>query len=107
MEVQHLEEEEKPRFDWDRMWLGIVLGAIGPVFPFFGYYLINYGGISFARFLHTLNIGEMYIPIIKLCVIANLLIFFIFIWTNKYRSARGVLLATFLYAFLIVYLTFA
>ncbi len=36
--------------------------------------------------------------VISLCAIPNLLIFFIFIWLEKYQSARGVIYATILVA---------
>lgn len=44
--------------------------------------------------------------ITSLCVLANLLIFYIFIQTEKYKSTKGVLLSTFIYAGLVCYLKF-
>lgn len=44
--------------------------------------------------------------ILSLCVVPNLLAFFLFIWTNRLLSARGVLLATFIVTVFVVVLKF-
>lgn len=52
----------------------------------------------FPAFIRYLYGGDTFLPILSLCVVPNLLIFFTFIWTNRDKSARGVLLATIIYA---------
>ncbi len=44
---------------------------------------------------------------ISLSVIPNLLLFFLFIWTNRTLSARGVIFATLLVAMVMLVLKFA
>ena len=44
--------------------------------------------------------------VISLSAIPNLLLFFIYIWTNRNFSARGVIFATFLLAFVMLILKF-
>jgi len=84
---------------YDSIALGTVIGLFAPLLVFITYYLIIYHGMNMAAFLHYLTNGEIFVPVLSLCCFAsNLLIFFIFIWTNRDKSARGVLQATFVYA---------
>ena len=84
---------------YDSVALGAVIGLFGPMLLFIVYYLIAYHGMRFVSFFHYLINGEIFIPIISLsCAGSNLLMFFIFIWTKRDKSARGVLMATFVYA---------
>ncbi|NNM95233.1 MAG: hypothetical protein HKL88_07205 [Bacteroidia bacterium] len=90
------EEYKKPAYDsWK---LGVSLGIIAPIATFLSYYFYSSRRIPFARFVDNLRLGEVFLPLISLCVVPNLLIFFIFIWTKKDTSAKGVILATILYA---------
>lgn len=48
----------------------------------------------------------MLAKLISLSVIPNLLLFFIFIWTNLLKAGRGVLMSMFLFGFIIIILKF-
>ena len=88
-----------PKPKYDSVLLGTVLGLLAPMLVFITYYLIVCRGMYLPAFLHYLGNGELFIPIISLCCfVSNLLLFFIFIWTKRDKSARGVLQATFVYA---------
>lgn len=88
----------------DSLWIGLVIGLFSPSFPLFIFYLIKYAHLSFGDFFSKILMGyNILTPVISLCVIVNLLVFFIFFWTNRNYSARGVLLATFMYAGYVVY----
>jgi hypothetical protein len=89
---------------FDHILVGTLLGLIGPVVVLFLFYLVRYHQLTFGRFLAMVGMEGTFSPRISLCAIVNLLIFYIFIWTNRYFSARGVILATFVYAGLIVYI---
>ncbi|MEO6883884.1 MAG: hypothetical protein ABI199_07650 [Bacteroidia bacterium] len=90
----------------DVLILGLSLGIIAPAIAFFCYYKMNYRGMPFISFFRYLKVGAIFAPVVSLCVLVNLGVFFGFIWTDNYRSARGVLIATFLYAGLVCYLKF-
>jgi len=83
---------------YDSIVLGTVLGLFTPVVVFMIYYLVRYRGMYFPAYLHYLSEGGTFLPILSLCVVPNLLTFFIFIWTKRDKSARGVLQATFVFA---------
>jgi hypothetical protein len=83
---------------YDSVTLGTILGLLTPTVTFIIYYLIRYRGMYFPAYIHYLNSGGLFLPILSLCVVPNLLLFFIFIWTKRDKSARGVLQATFVFA---------
>lgn len=83
----------------NNIWLGLVLGLIVPWIVMLIYYRINYYYLSANDFLYkTVFMERVFVPLLSLCVLGNLLAFFLFIWTDKLLSARGVLFATILYA---------
>ena len=88
----------------DSMPLGVLTGIVFPVIVLCGYYFINYSYMSLSGFLNYLILGGVYLPLISLCVVANLLVFFIFIWREDYQTTRGILLSTFLYAGIVFYM---
>lgn len=115
MEISDLEKEvyaqnksrnQQAKFDFDKMWLGVILGVLAPLVTMYVYYLINFNHISVTKFINHLFKAQIQSSFLSLCVVSNLLVFFIFIWSEKYLSARGVLLATFIYGGAVVYLKF-
>jgi len=59
---------------------------------------------SLMQFLTDFQRLHMLSKLISLSVIPNLLLFFLFIWTGRNLSARGVIFATLLLAFLMLIL---
>lgn len=92
--------------DFDKTWIGLILGLIGPFIAFVIYYFINYSYMTVSSFINYLKLGDTYTPIISLCVLVNLAIFYLFIWKEKYRGTRGVLASTFIWAIFVMYLKF-
>lgn len=87
------------RLKVNNVWLGLVSGLVVPWLVLLVYYRINYYYLTANDFLYkTVFLERVFVPLLSLCVIGNLLAFFIFIWTDKLLSARGVLFATILYA---------
>jgi hypothetical protein len=99
-------EPGEKKINFDKMWLGVALGLIAPALTMFGFYVVNFSQISIRKFIDHLVLMHIQSSLVSLCVVSNLLVFFIFIWTDKLSSARGVLLATFLYGGLVVYLKY-
>ncbi len=94
---------KKPkRQKYDAIPFGIVPGLITPALGFYIFYLIKNTSMPFLEFVQYLNGSGVVPQSITLGVIPNLLVFFLFIWTNKYQSARGVLLATMIYTVVIL-----
>ena len=79
-------------------YIGAFLGLIFPLLSVFIFYKIQYSYYTLTEFINmAFNLG-IHLKIISLGVFTNLVLFFIFIWSNYLQTARGVLLATFIYA---------
>jgi len=91
---------------FDSTLIGIVCGIIGPVIGFFLYYYIFRHEPTLTGFWNIAKQSDNIPKVMSLSVIANLLIFFIFVWTNRLLSSRGVLLGTFLWVIVIIYYKF-
>lgn len=84
---------------------GLFTGLIMPVLAFFVYYKFFFGYMNFEKFYNQIFIYAVS-QIISLCLIINLAVFFIFIQLEFYYACRGIILASFLYGGVIVYLKF-
>lgn len=87
---------------FDNTFTGLISGIIIPVITFFIIYFILSDDLNLTEYFQHLVVREIQGHFISISVIPNLLIFFIFIWMNKMKAVRGVLLSTFLWAFLIL-----
>jgi hypothetical protein len=89
---------------FDNVLIGAIVGLCAPLLTLYIFYLIKYNYLTFSEFYHKILIeNNIVTPSISLCVISNLFIFFIFIWSNLNRSARGVLMTSFVYLGYVVY----
>lgn len=89
----------------NNFWLGVTFGMLAPFICLFGYWLNSYSFMGFfPTFPHYLMLGKVLAPVISLCLIPNLGLFFIFINTDRFKTARGFILSTLLYGFFIMYL---
>jgi hypothetical protein len=92
--------------DFNKTWLGILFGLLAPSIAMWIYYRINFGHLGMSAFIKYLKIGDTYTPLISLCVLANLAVFYPFIWKEKWNGAKGVLAATFIWTAIVIYLKF-
>jgi hypothetical protein len=90
--------------DFDKIWIGILLGFIAPLITMFIFYLIYYRSMKIEWFIYYLRSGDT--PVIRLCVLANLIAFYPFIWKEKWKAARGVLGSTFIWVAIVLFLIF-
>lgn len=91
---------------YDKLLLGLALGIITPVLVLLVYYQVNFYYIRVDTFLYETFMKRIFLPLLSLCVVGNLAVFFLFIQTDRYLSARGVVLATLIYAILVFILKF-
>lgn len=88
---------------FDTLLSGLIPGLVLPVLTLFGFWLIK-SDRAFVDFLEHFQKMKMLSKVVSLSAIPNLLLFFLFIWTNRNFSARGVIFSTFLLAFIMVIL---
>ena len=95
---------KKRRFD--SVEVGLIPGILLPVLVLLIFWMIRYDG-DLADFLGFFQRTGMLSKLLSLAAIPNLLLFFLFIWTNRTFSARGVIFATFVVALVMLILKFA
>jgi hypothetical protein len=86
----------------DRLLVGWVIGIVVPLVFFLTFYQMKYSEMPFMVYLRNVWEMKIFLKIISLCVFPNLGFFFLF-YRKKYdMAARGVIMATFMYAFLVL-----
>jgi hypothetical protein len=90
----------------DSILLGILVGLIGPVIGVLVFYFVNFSTSNISNFFRMAAAQNLLSPLLSLCAVINLGVFFLFIKINYLQTARGIILSTFLYGLLIVGLKF-
>jgi len=85
--------------------LGIIVGILAPALTMVIVWLFR-ENVGFGDFLSQMQYIGSLSKLLSLCVIPNLLFFFIFNWLNKPYSSRGVLFATIVYGLVMLILKF-
>lgn len=85
-------------YKWDVFWTGFVPGLICPLLAFVFFYILQMGKMDLQYYIATVKSYEMLSKILSFGCIINLGVFFAFISKDYYNAARGVILATILYA---------
>jgi len=81
--------------------IGFLIGLLATSFGFY-IYVEFVSTLGFDETLKVLNEGKLYGKVLGLAAIPNLFVFFIFLKKKQDLRARGVLLACFFIAFLIL-----
>lgn len=94
---------EKLKF-LDKGWIGFLLGVTAPVITIIivYFYSFNTNDYTFAQFIHFLKTMRVMSKLFSLCLLPNLLVFFLYIWADFNKGARGVLASTIVLAIIIV-----
>lgn len=85
---------------YDKISTGLILGLVLPLLIFFGIYWIRYEQIPVEEYLRQLWQLKITFKILSLCGFINLLVFFWFYRKKMDMAARGIIMATFMYALL-------
>ena len=93
-------------FSKDKFITGFIGGIIAPVVGFYLYYIALFRQMDLSGFYNTLVSNNTLAAAISLSLLANLALFFVFDKFGKLNGSRGVIAATFIYGFYIVYLKF-
>ncbi|MGE5393459.1 MAG: hypothetical protein ACM3P1_01885 [Candidatus Saccharibacteria bacterium] len=87
---------------YDRILTGWLLGTIVPLIIFLAIYWIKFREYEFLVYISNLMHMKVFFKILSLCVFPNLAFFLIFYKSKYDMAARGVIMATFMYAFLVL-----
>ena len=92
----------RKRNRFDRILTGWIIGAIVPLIIFVVTYMVKYSEMEFMVFLKNMWNMKIFLKLLSVCVFPNLGFFFIFYRLKYDMAARGVIMATFMYAFLVL-----
>jgi hypothetical protein len=101
--MPEIQKNMKPNLDTTVT--GTLTGIFVPIITFIIVYFVLSDNQTLNDYLQRLIDREIQGHFISISVIPNLL-FFIFIWLNKMKASRGVLLSTFFWAFIILAIRF-
>ena len=82
---------------------GVLIGVISPLVLFI-FIVVFYLGYNLTYFINNLVTDHNFPIIISLSLLANLSLFFLKLRKDKEVQSKGILLSTFLYGIIIVYL---
>lgn len=88
---------------YDTISTGVAAGVVLPLVVFWVIYLVRYSGMSVNEYFSELWEFRILLKLLSLCAFSNLLIFLLFIRKKMDHAAKGVLMSTFLYAFLVLF----
>jgi len=82
----------------DNLRLGIVLGLIGPMLGLVVIYLVKFSGVSFGDFLDAFfNDNKLITSNGTLSLLANVILFTLYINTHRDHTAKGIFIITLVY----------
>ncbi len=83
----------------DNLKLGLLLGFLAPFIGIFGYYLWKFRLFTLNEFFQVLNMQKSLLSgIISIALIANAILFTLYINEHKDKTAKGIFIATCIYA---------
>jgi putative copper export protein len=92
-------------FKRNNLKLGLVLGLLGPLLGLLVVYQVKYSAIRFADFFDTvIHDTKMITSIGSLSLVANVILFTIYINTQRDNTAKGIFLITVIYGITILVL---
>jgi len=87
----------------DSVGVGIIAGILLPIIGFFVNYLIHFRGMHLNRVFFAIRRGQMEFPLLTFCLLPSLCMFFIFLWLNKEKASRGILITVIVYVIYMVW----
>ncbi|RXQ97328.1 hypothetical protein EO244_00075 [Ancylomarina salipaludis] len=85
-------------------YVGTLIGLLVPVLSIFIAYLVNFRDeMTFSQFIDGVLVLKIYAKLMAVAVyFGNVICFFLFIKLDWLKAARGVLLATIIYSFIVL-----
>ena len=87
----------------DNLKLGLVLGLVGPVLGLIIVYFLKFSAYGFLEFLdYFFNTRGLITSVGALCLLANAVLFTIYVNTHRDNTAKGIFVTTLLYGIAIL-----
>ena len=92
-------------FKRDSLQLGLILGLLGPILGLTVIYFIKYSATSFGDFIDVFfNDNKLITSIGSLSLLANVVLFTLYVNTHRDKTAKGIFLITLVYGIAILIL---
>ncbi len=92
----------------DKTWIGIIAGLVFPIITSLLFFRFAYNGIlPYFEFLKQMTVIHGMGMLVSVSCLPNLALFLVFANIDRLKVARGLMLSTLLYAFIIVVCKFA
>jgi len=91
------------KLEIDSTLTGVVMGIALPIATFYVNYLIHFNGMHLYKVFIAMKRGQMEFPLYTFCLLPSLCMFFLFLWLNKERASRGVLITVLPYVIFMVW----
>ena len=92
-------------FKKDNLKLGLVLGLLGPMVGLIVIYFLKFPSDHFIDFLDTfIHTNKLITSLGSLCLMANVILFTLYINTHRDLTAKGIFLVTLIYGIAILIL---
>jgi len=94
-------------FKKDNLKFGLILGFLGPLVGLFAVYFLksDFQGLSFSEFFDLfINSNKLITSVGALSLLANVVLFTIYINTHRDNTAKGIFLVTLIYGIAILIL---
>ena len=89
----------------DNLKLGLVLGLLGPILGLVVVYFVKYSELAFADFFELfINTKSMITAIGSLSLLANVVLFTLYVNTHRDNTAKGIFIVTLIYGIAILLL---
>jgi len=86
-------------FKKDNLKLGILLGLVAPFISLIIYYYVKFSSVSFGEFMSFLHYHRDQITAVSVpCLLLNIVLFTIYINSHRDLTAKGIFVATLVYA---------
>lgn len=91
-------------FKKDNLKFGILLGILGPLMAMLLYYLYNFSGtISIREYFYVLHTNKPLLTAISsISLLANAVLFTVYINTHRDKTAKGIFVATLIYGIVVL-----
>jgi hypothetical protein len=87
----------------DNLKLGLVLGLLGPLIGLLVIYFFKYSGVAFGDFLDSFfNDNKLITSIGSLSLLANVILFTLYVNTQRDSTAKGIFIITLVYGIAIL-----
>jgi len=92
---------------YNRLLTGLFLGLLMPFIVLLFFYLAKHPSADFNEYISIITRMNIVSPILSLCAVPNLILFYLFINKKWWYSARGLIFATLIWAILVFVTKFA